>query len=125
MIAIELGEVIMAATTFDAAHRLQEPLPARPDSFERATSTGLSHPRQAVRKDVTSMIEQKTDFQPLDPDVVSASIPAFFIGRNKAGFWVAREARGRVGGIFLFKSSAVEFAREESAPLRCALIFPT
>jgi hypothetical protein len=71
------------------------------------------------------MIEQKTDFQPLDPDVVSASIPAFFIGRNKVGFWVAREARGRVGGIFLLKSSAVEFAREESAPLQCALIFPT
>jgi hypothetical protein len=38
MIGIELGEVIMAATTFDAAHRLEEPLPAQPDSFERATS---------------------------------------------------------------------------------------
>jgi hypothetical protein len=71
------------------------------------------------------MVELKTEFQPLDRDIVSASIPAFFIGRNKAGFWVARESKGRVGGIFLFKSSAVEFARAESAPSQCALIFPT
>ena len=72
-----------------------------------------------------AMTELKSEFQPLDRDIVSASIPAFFIGRNKAGFWVARESEGRVGGIFLFKSSAVEFARSASAPSHCALIFPT
>jgi len=33
-----------------------------------------------------------------DPRVLSASIPLFFIGRNKYGFWVARAAEGRVGG---------------------------
>jgi len=63
--------------------------------------------------------------RPLDPDVVSAAIPAFFIGRNRAGLWVAREAHGRVGGLFLFKSSAVDFANRRSAPARCALVFPT
>ncbi|MET4386282.1 hypothetical protein ABIB73_002027 [Bradyrhizobium sp. F1.4.3] len=63
--------------------------------------------------------------KPLDPDVVSASIPAFFIGRNKAGLWVAREANGRIGGLFLFKSSAVDFANHQSEPVRCALVFPT
>jgi hypothetical protein len=63
--------------------------------------------------------------RPLDPDVVSAALPAFFIGRNSAGLWVAREAQGRVGGLFLFKSSAVDFANRESAPSRCALVFPT
>ena len=63
--------------------------------------------------------------RPLDADIVSASIPAFFIGRNKAGLWVAREARGRIGGLFLFKSSAVDFANRQSAPARCALVFPT
>jgi len=61
---------------------------------------------------------------PIDPDVISAAIPAFFIGRNKAGLWVAREARGRIGGLFLLKSSAVDFANRQSAPARCALVFP-
>ena len=74
---------------------------------------------------VPPVAEPQTQFQPLDPDIVSASIPAFFIGRNKAGFWVAREAQGLTGGIFLFKSSAVDFAREESEPSRCALVFPS
>ncbi|MGY3235434.1 hypothetical protein ACVMAJ_002324 [Bradyrhizobium sp. USDA 4448] len=64
------------------------------------------------------------ELTPLDPDVVSAAIPAFFIGRNKVGLWVAREARGRIGGLFLFKSSAVDFANRQSAPARCALVFP-
>jgi hypothetical protein len=64
------------------------------------------------------------ELKPLDPDVVSIAIPAFFIGRNKAGFWVAREARGRIGGLFLFKSSAVAFANRQSEPARCALVFP-
>jgi len=71
------------------------------------------------------MIQPNIQFQPLDPDIVSASIPAFFIGRNRAGFWVARETEGRIGGLFLFKSSAVEFAKTESAAARCALIFPS
>ncbi|SFI21449.1 hypothetical protein [Bradyrhizobium sp. cf659] len=81
---------------------------------------------QAVHRRPTSAAgnDSATALRPLDPDVVSASIPAFFIGRNKAGLWVAREARGRVGGVFLFKSSAVDFAARQSAPARCALVFP-
>ena len=35
-------------------------------------------------------------FQPLDPDIVSEAIPAFFIGRNKEGFWIARDAKGQM-----------------------------
>jgi hypothetical protein len=92
-------EAAMAAITFNSAERLRHPLPAT--------------------------MGQPTKFQPLDPDIVSASIPAFFIGRNRAGFWVAREANGRMGGIFLFKSSAVRFAHVQSAPAKCALIFPS
>jgi hypothetical protein len=69
--------------------------------------------------------KQSATLRPLDPDVVSAAIPAFFIGRNSAGLWVAREANERVGGLFLFKSSAVDFANRQSAPQRCALVFPT
>src|ERR1017187_2396820 len=51
-------------------------------------------------------------FRPLDPGVVSEAIPAFFIGRNKEGFWVARDVNGQIGGIFLFGNSAVSFAKE-------------
>jgi hypothetical protein len=46
-----------------------------------------------------------------DDTVLSDSIPLFFIGRNHNGFWVAREAAGRCGGLFLFRWSAARFAR--------------
>jgi hypothetical protein len=64
-------------------------------------------------------------FQPLDPAVVNEAIPAFFIGRNKEGFWVARDAKGRIGGIFLLENSALSFARRNSRPAGCATIFPS
>ena len=34
-------------------------------------------------------------FRPLDPDIVNETIPAFFIGRNRQGFWLARDVNGR------------------------------
>jgi hypothetical protein len=64
-------------------------------------------------------------FQPLDPNIVNASIPAFFIGRNQDGFWLARDVKGRIGGIFLLESSALAFARRNSRPSGCATIFPS
>jgi hypothetical protein len=64
-------------------------------------------------------------FQPLDPGVVSEAIPAFFIGRNKEGFWVARDVKGRIGGIFLLENSALSFAKSQSQPGGCATIFPS
>jgi hypothetical protein len=64
-------------------------------------------------------------FEPLDPGIISASIPAFFVGRDRDGFWLVREARGESGGIFLLKSSALAFARRASRPLGCATIFPS
>ena len=63
-------------------------------------------------------------FQPLDPGIVSDEIPAFFIGRNTEGFWVARDVHGRIGGIFLLQHSALSFARKNSLPSGCATIFP-
>ncbi|TFV40885.1 hypothetical protein E4K66_08600 [Bradyrhizobium frederickii] len=93
-------EAAMAAIAFQAVHRLPESRPMAPE------------------------IGAATALRPLDPDVVSAAIPAFFIGRNRAGLWVAREARGRSGGLFLFRSSAIDFANRRSAPARCALVFP-
>jgi len=63
--------------------------------------------------------------QPLDPGIVNEAIPAFFIGRNREGFWVARDVKGKIGGIFLLEDSAVSFARKHSQPAGCATIFPS
>ena len=67
----------------------------------------------------------KAEFRPLDPGVVSEAIPAFFIGRNTDGFWIARDVNGQIGGIFLLENSAVSFARRQSGPTACATIFPS
>ena len=60
---------------------------------------------------------------PKRPDVLNRVIPLFFIGRNKNGFWLAREAGGRIGGMFLLRRSAVRFAQEASAPQGYATMF--
>jgi hypothetical protein len=61
-------------------------------------------------------------FQPLDPDIVNETIPAFFVGRNKEGFWVARDVNGQIGGIFLLENSALSFARRNGGAAGCATI---
>ena len=58
-----------------------------------------------------------------DARVLSRSIPLFFIARSRIGLWVAREAEGRTGGIFLFRASALRFAKKNSAPKGCATMF--
>ena len=64
-------------------------------------------------------------FQPLDPGIVNETIPAFFIGRNMEGFWVARDVNGQIGGIFLLENSALSFARRNSRAAGCATIYPS
>lgn len=54
---------------------------------------------------------------------LSESIPLFFIARNHDGFWVAREAEGRTGGIFFLRRSALRFAETSSAATGCATMF--
>ena len=67
---------------------------------------------------------QRESFGPLDPNILNASIPAFFIGRNADGLWVARERCGQIGGLFLLRSSALAFARLHAGNAACATIFP-
>jgi hypothetical protein len=55
--------------------------------------------------------------------ILSESIPPFFIARNRVGLWVAREAEGRTGGVFLFKKSALRFAKKNSGRSGCATMF--
>jgi hypothetical protein len=58
-----------------------------------------------------------------DPSILSDAIPLFFIGRNRDGFWVARDADARVGGIFVLKQSALQFADKNAPPVGCAKMF--
>jgi hypothetical protein len=101
------------------------------------TSPDLSRRQAPVRS--TAAIERESagmlpadgpatvtaQFQPLDPGIVNEAIPAFFIGRNMEGFWVARDVKGQIGGIFLLENSAVSFAKRNSRPAGCATIFPS
>src|SRR5260370_14624531 len=99
----------------------------RPDLSQRqAPKTSISAIENGERS--RALPAQKTAivvarFQPLDPGIVNEAIPAFFIGRNMEGFWVARDVKGKIGGIFLLESSAVSFARRNSRPAGCATIF--
>jgi hypothetical protein len=54
------------------------------------------------------------------PDILNEAIPLFFIGRNENGFWVALNADGSAGGIFLLKRSALWFAHRKTQPWGCA-----
>jgi hypothetical protein len=113
----------MAAITSSAAHhetamisvQLMSPTPLGHAPNHSAAAFG-SPPADEPAK-VTA------HFRPLDSGIVNEAIPAFFIGRNGEGFWVARDAKGRIGGIFLLKNSALSFARESSRPAGCATIF--
>ena len=62
-------------------------------------------------------------FRPLDPGILNESIPAFFIGRNQEGFWVARDVNERIGGVFLLENSALSFARMHSGAAGCATVY--
>src|ERR1700694_3102842 len=88
-------------------------------------STAANERARAGSQPANATAKVTAQFQPLDLGIVSDAIPAFFIGRNKEGFWVARDANGQIGGIFLLKNSAVSFARRISRPAGCATIFPS
>ena len=58
-----------------------------------------------------------------DSDTLSEAIPLSFIGRNKDGFWVARDADTRIGGLFLSRWGALRFARRRPGRTRSATMF--
>jgi hypothetical protein len=63
-------------------------------------------------------------FQRPGPDVLNETIPVVFIGRNRNGLWVVRDAEARFGGLFWRERSALAFARANAAPNPCAIVFP-
>jgi hypothetical protein len=126
-------EATMATITFNAAQRtaerLETVLTAVGEKFDVFVSYQMQQAEAEAKPACTppndELAGNATPFRPLDAGIVSAAIPAFFIGRNGDGFWVARDAKGRIGGLFLLKASAVSFARTQSGPAGCATIFPT
>jgi hypothetical protein len=76
----------------------------------------------ALRRPVAVSMTAQLPRRP-DPSALSEAIPLFYIGCNKNGFWVVREAAGGSGGLFLFKQSAARFARRQSEPGGCAMMF--
>lgn len=91
-----------------------------------AIAINVMHQKEQARKQPEMAVAPATAaaaFRPLDPDIVNEAIPAFFIGRNRQGFWVARDVNGRIGGIFLFENSAVSFARANSGAAGCATVY--
>ena len=84
------------------------------------TAMPLTYP--GLRPQAARLSTLRKPFQPLDPGIIDASIPTFFVGRDPDGFWLARDAGGENGGLFLLKGSALAFARRASRPLGCAIV---
>ncbi len=107
--------------------------PALPTLFGTPTIVAPHRPRQFAPQrrrangggsDRGAHVAELTKLPPRpDPEILSEAIPLFFIGRNEDGFWVAREADGRIGGIFLRKQSALRFANRSAQPGGCATMF--
>jgi hypothetical protein len=104
-----------------------------PKHFEFMSSTaaeglGLVVPDSAQNAASLTQAENESNILvefPKRPDLtaLSETIPLFYIGQNNRGFWVAREADGRWGGVFLLRRSALRFAQQKSAPAGCATMF--
>jgi hypothetical protein len=78
---------------------------------KQQTSTVQDRPLEVAHKECAPPWQAAPLPTRPDDTVLSGSIPLFFIGRSHNGFWVAREAGGRCGGLFLFRRSAARIAR--------------
>jgi hypothetical protein len=97
------------------------------DHLRRATNRSAGAIKPEGERSGTLPAEKPPEvtapFQPLDTSIVSEAIPVFFIDRNKEGFWVDRDVKGKIGGLFLFESSALSFTRRKSRLTGCATIY--
>jgi hypothetical protein len=98
------------------------PLESPPDPADSGAKRqefwrGLARPGTSIRSGATIKWPRRPD-----DTVLSESIPLFYVSQDKHGFWVAREAQGRSGGLFLFQRSAVRFARNKSSSAGCAMM---
>jgi hypothetical protein len=118
------GPVIVIGQRAMIAMQLTSPDLSRRQAPQRSTAAIDQDGQRPGMLPADKPATVSAQFQPLDPGIVNDAIPAFFIGRNKEGFWVARDVKGQIGGIFLLENSAVSFARRNSRPAGCATIYP-
>ena len=94
-------------------------------AFPKSVISGRAPHAAALRLIVenrkqAARVQRKFPQRP-DLHVLNAAIPLFYICQNRHGFWVAREAEGRTGGLFLRKRAALRFAHRQSA-MGCAIM---
>jgi hypothetical protein len=87
---------IASNTAQRAAGRLEAVLTAVGEKFDVFVSYQM--PRAEAEPARTTLPDDEpastaTPFRPLDASILSEAIPAFFIGCNGNGFWVARDAK--------------------------------
>jgi hypothetical protein len=98
------------------------------NSFARVHRFAFADPAPRIGEGRRSAMPRQAEGRlPRRPDasVINEAIPLFYIGRNRKGLWVAREAEGRIGGIFLTRRAAIRFAKETCEPMGCATMFVT
>ena len=97
-------------------------------SFEPAsTMSVMSYSEELVSAALPALAAFEpaaTPFQRPGPDVLSETIPVVFVGRNRDGLWVARDAEAKIGGMFWRKQAALDFAKAGAAASGCAIVFP-
>ena len=94
-------EAAMAAIAFNAAQRaagrFEAVLTAVREMIDAFVSYQMRQAAAEAEPARTPPDDERagtaTPFRPLDASIVSDAIPEFFIGRNREGFWVARERR--------------------------------
>jgi hypothetical protein len=96
----------------------------REEALEGAAGQALSLGTAASDMPAPSAQVPARPFQRPGSDVLNAAIPVVFIGRNRHGFWVARDADGKFGGLFWNKESALRFVKRAAASTGCATVFP-
>jgi hypothetical protein len=58
-----------------------------------------------------------------DAKILNEAIPLVAIGRNRAGLWIARDCNSSFGRAFVFKGSAIRFAKRVKGQGGYALMF--
>jgi hypothetical protein len=108
-------QTAMKPKVVDIRHKQQRSAAGLPTKCTRLSSTFLTPLLQPA---VVAKWPQRPD-----PSIISNAIPLFFIARNRDGLWVAREAEGCNGGIFVFRRSAHRFANREAGVGGCATMY--
>jgi hypothetical protein len=129
----------MTVGTLSNSYTQIRTLAARTDTAEQEQSGRTSMTAMSMRRDLTagsgfwdaqdaarSNRGNPRGAQTLrrpDARILNEAIPLVAIGRNRSGLWIARDCEGSTGRAFIFKGSAIRFAKRMKAPGAYALMF--